>query len=316
MIHRGIASLVAFGLLVGLAACGSVASPAPINAPAVTSDPVAAQPAAAPPPVLPATFNGDNALRYAAEQMQWVPRDTGTSGWQAIGDWIIETLVQAGWDVEEQYFAVPENKQGRNIIARRGSGPLVILGAHYDSRRYADNDPSSAKRSEPVPAANDGASGVAVLLELARVLKPERLNEEVWLVFFDAEDNGAIGAWDWTLGSQDLAQKLPRAPTAVVVVDMIGDADQQIYLEETSTSTLRNEIWQVAADLGYSTFIAQTKYSMLDDHTAFLQKGYNAVDIIDFDYPPWHTTADTIDKLSAQALETVGRTLEVWLTQQ
>lgn len=265
---------------------------------------------------LPSTFSGDNALRFVHDQMRWIPRDVGTTGWQVTGDWIIQTLLVYGWDVEEQYFTVPEDKRGRNIIARRGSGPLVLIGAHYDSRRYADQDPDPQKQLQPVPAANDGASGVAVLLELARVLTPERLNEEVWLTFFDAEDNGKIGQWDWTLGSKDLAAKLPRPPEAVVVIDMIGDADQQLYLEQTSTPGLRDAIWQTAADLNYPTFIAEPRYSMLDDHTAFLQQGYPAVDIIDFDYPYWHTTADTADKISAASLEAVGRTLEVWLTER
>lgn len=322
--------LAAGGLLLALAlaGCGQSVAPAATTAPLATAvpDPAAALATATPPAgvilptalptlaALPGTFSGEQALRYAETQMQWQPRDTGTPGWQANGDWIVQTLVAAGWQVEEQYFSVPENKQGRNIIAKRGSGPLVLLGAHYDSRRYADQDPDIQKRQLPVPAANDGASGVAVLLEMARVLTPERLNEEVWLVFFDAEDNGDIGQWGWTLGSADLARRLPRAPEAVVVVDMIGDADQQIYLEQTSTEALRAEIWQVAADLKYTTFIPEVKYSVIDDHSAFLAQGYSAIDIIDFDYPPWHTTADTLDKLSASALESVGRTLEVWLT--
>ncbi len=313
-------------LLIVLSACGGGAA---TTAPQSTATAAADAPSPTPlisfeieptatqaPSDLPANFSGQHALELATQQMQWVPRDTGSEGWQATGDWIIATLTGYGWDVEEQYFPVPEGKQGRNIIAKRGTGPLKIIGAHYDARRYADQDPDPAKRQQPVPAANDGASGVAVLLELARVLQPDTLNEEVWLVFFDAEDNGDIGDWGWTLGSADLAPKLPRAPEAVVVVDMVGDADQQLYYEMNSTPALREQIWKVAADLGYTSFIAEPKTSVLDDHTAFIAQGYPAVDIIDFDYPVWHTTADTIDKLSAQSLETVGRTLETWLTQQ
>jgi glutaminyl-peptide cyclotransferase len=324
--RRRLGGLVLLALILG--ACGPAAPTATTAPPLDTAvpDPVAVAATATLPagvslptalPTLAAvsdSFSGEQALRYAETQMQWQPRDTGTPGWQSTGDWIVQTLVASGWQVEEQFFSVPENKQGRNIIAKRGSGPLVILGAHYDSRRFADQDPDPQKRQLPVPAANDGASGVAVLLELARVLQPEDLNEEVWLAFFDAEDNGDIGQWGWTLGSVDMAGRLPRAPQAVVIVDMIGDADQQIYLEQSSTEALRTEIWQVAADLKYTTFIPQVKYNMQDDHTAFLAKGYPAVDLIDFDYPPWHTTADTLDKLSAPALESVGRTLEVWLT--
>ena len=259
-------------------------------------------------------FSGANAMKLAETQMQWIPRDTGTPGWQANGDWILQTLIDSGWDVEEQFFSVPENKRGRNIIAKRGTGPLTIIGAHYDARRFADAELDPALKAKPVPAANDGASGVAVLLELARVLKPERLNEEVWLTFFDAEDNGDIGQWDWILGSTDVAAKLESTPKAVIVVDMIGDADQQIYYEQTSNRELMQQIWQVAANLKYPTFIPEYKHSMIDDHTPFLRKGYPAITIIDFDYPYWHTVSDTIDKLSPQSLESVGRTLEVWLT--
>jgi len=97
---------------------------------------------------------------------------------------------------------------------------------------------------------------------------------------------------------------------------MIGDADQQIYWEANSTADLRERIWRVAAELGYSQyFIPQVGHSMLDDHTAFLERGIPAVDIIDFDYAYWHTTGDTLDKVSADSLERVGRTLQVWLEQ-
>ncbi|ABX02655.1 MAG TPA: hypothetical protein DEF47_06780 [Herpetosiphon sp.] len=310
--------LLQLGLIISLTGCGATTGTPvanPVQTVAATSAPTIVP---LPKPSLTESpqFNGANAMEFAKVQMQWIPRDTGTPGWQANGDWIVQTLLEYGWDVEEQFFNVPENKKGRNIIARRGTGPLVLLGAHYDARRYADNDPDPTKRMQPVPAANDGASGVAVLLELARVLKPERLNEEVWLVFFDAEDNGGIGTWNWTLGSIDLAPKLETTPKAVVIVDMIGDADQQVYLEQSSTPALRAEIWQQAADLGYTTFISETKHHILDDHTAFLQRGFSAADLIDFDYPHWHTTSDTIDKLSASALEAVGRTLEEWLTKQ
>ncbi|HYF63889.1 MAG TPA: M28 family peptidase [Herpetosiphonaceae bacterium] len=318
------------GLLVlALAACGPAANQQAATAPPLDTavpDP-GPLPATATPPAgavlptalptlasVPGTFSGEQALRYAETQLQWQPRDTGTPGGQANGDWIIQTLVAAGWQVEEQYFGVPENTSGRNIIAKRGSGPLVLIGSHYDSRRFADQDPDIQKRQLPVPAANDGASGAAVLLELARVLTPERLNEEVWLVFFDAEDNGDIAGWGGTLGSAHMARRLPRAPAAVVVVDMIGAADQQIYLEQSSTEALRAEIWQVAADLKYAAFIPQVKHSLTDGHSAFLAQGYPAIDVVDFDYPHRHTTADTLDKLSAPALESVGRTLEVWLT--
>lgn len=244
--------------------------------------------------------------------MRWVPRDTGTPGWQRCGDYIVAQLKGQGWVVEEQFFDY-QGTRCRNIIGKRGSGPYLIVGAHYDSRRRADRDPDPARRAEPVPAANDGASGVAVLLELARVLKPESLGRTIWLAAFDAEDNGELDGWEWIAGSSYLARSLSSPPQAAIVVDMIGDADQQLYYESNSDPAIKQAIWRVAAELGYTSFVAQERFAMLDDHTPFLQRGYRAVDIIDFDYPAWHTTADTLDKISPASLEAVGRTLEEWL---
>ena len=113
-----------------------------------------------------------------------------------------------------------------------------------------------------------------------------------------------------------MAQNLPAGarPEVAVVVDMIGDANQQIYLERNSNEKYQQQLWQIAAKLGYqAAFIAQPKWTMVDDHIPFKDAGIPAVDIIDFDYPYWHTTQDTADKLSADSLERVGRVLEYWL---
>jgi len=269
-------------------------------------------PAVSPLPSPDVQFSGERALAHVEAQMQNVPRHTGTPGWQRTGDYIIEQLRAAGWTVEEQRFPYNDT-EGRNIIAKRGTGPLLIVGAHYDTRIYADEDPDPARRQDPVPGANDGASGVAVLLELAQHINTDQLGREVWLTFFDAEDNGRIDDLDWIVGSTYLASNLPRQPEAMILADMIGDADQQIYYEQNSNPGLREAIWQTAAELGYGQFIPQPRHSLLDDHTPFLQRGIPAVDLIDFDYPYWHTVADTTDKVSAASLEAVGRTLERWL---
>ncbi|HEU5013108.1 MAG TPA: M28 family peptidase [Roseiflexaceae bacterium] len=251
-------------------------------------------------------------MQHAAAQMQWVPRDTGSPGWQQCGDYIVAQLKEQDWQVEEQGFDY-KGVRCRNMIGKRGSGPRIIIGAHYDARRRADQDTDPAKRNQPVPAANDGASGVAVLLELARVLQPEQLGHEIWLAAFDAEDNGDLDGWEWTVGSTYMANSLTEAPAAVIVVDMIGDADQQIYYEQNSDVPIRAAIWSVARDLGHSSFVPQPRFAMIDDHTPFLQRGFRAVDLIDFDYPSWHTTSDTLDKISAASLAAVGETLELWL---
>jgi Zn-dependent M28 family amino/carboxypeptidase len=156
---------------------------------------------------------------------------------------------------------------------------------------------------------------VAVLLELARTLPDKTV--PLWLVFFDAEDNGRIEGWDWILGSRAFVEEVPMQPRAVVIVDMIGDADLNIYLEKNSNVKIRGEIWDTAATLGHGdVFINTEKHSMLDDHTPFLEAGLPAVDIIDFDYPYWHTTEDTPEKVSAESLQAVGDTLWHWVVNQ
>lgn len=262
------------------------------------------------------TFDGQRAYRDVHYQVSLGPRTPGSPGHDQIQTWIKDELDSAGWAVETQsteYMGQPVH----NIIAKRGQGnPWIIVGAHYDTRFYADHDPDPALRMQPVPGANDGASGVAVLLELARTL-PESTPGEIWLVFFDAEDNGNIPGWDWIMGSSAFVAQLQGKPQAAVILDMIGDADLNIYYERNSDPVISAEIWQQASELGYGAqFIPSPKYSMLDDHTPFLAAGIPAVDIIDFDYPYWHTIADTPDKVSAASLQAVGDTMRAWLLGQ
>jgi len=261
------------------------------------------------------SFDGARAYTDVQTQVAFGPRIPESDGHAQIIEWMRTELESAGWEVEVQESEALGHPI-QNIIAKRGNvSPQIILGAHYDSRMFADNDPNPENRTQPVPAANDGASGVAVLIELARTLPKDSVS--TWLVFFDAEDNGRIDGWDWILGSREFVKNNVLQPRAVVIVDMIGDADLNIYKERNSNSALTDEIWGVANSLGYgNNFIPEYKYSMEDDHTPFLEAGITAVDIIDFDYPYWHTTADTPDKVSAASLEAVGKTLWTWITQQ
>jgi glutaminyl-peptide cyclotransferase len=256
-------------------------------------------------------FDGQAAFRHLQAQMALGPRPTGSDAGRKTGDYIVEQLREYGWQVELQEF-VYHGVPGRNIIGKAGKGPVAIIGAHYDTRRVADNDLNPTLRAKPVPGANDGASGVAVLLELARTLDKNRLQNEVWLAFFDAEDDGRLDGWDFIAGSTEMANRLTVVPEMVVVADMIGDRDQQIYKEHNSTPELVEKIWSIAARLGYEqTFLPTAKWSMQDDHTPFLLRGIAAVDLIDFDYPYWHTTLDTADKVAPESLERVGRVLQV-----
>ena len=258
------------------------------------------------------SFDGQRAYQDAVNQMQFGPRIPGSAAHQSAVDYIQDELEKAGWQVEIQKVTY-QDQPVENIIAKRGETTApVILGAHYDSRMHGDQDPDKSLQTQPVPGANDGASGVAVLLEIARVLPADEKN--VWLVFFDSEDQGNITGWNWLLGSTVYANSLKVTPQAVVVIDMIGDSDLNIYREKSSTKSLTDSIWKTAASLGYSgQFIDEEKYTMLDDQIPFLDKGFKAVDIIDFNYPYWHTTQDTIDKISASSLEVIGKTLLAWL---
>lgn len=265
------------------------------------------------PPNSPQSFDGQRAWQDVAYQVNLGPRIPGSPAHQQSVDWMVQELKKAGWSAEIQTGTMMGHPV-QNVVAKRGTGkPWLIFGAHYDSRMLADQDPDPAKRTQAVPAANDGASGIAVLLEMARVL-PANLQPQVWLVFFDAEDQGSIAGWDWILGSRMFANSLSSSPDAVVVIDMIGDADLNIYKEKNSTPAIVQSIWDTAAQAGYAqAFIPQAKYSMEDDHTPFLQRGFPAADLIDFDYPYWHTTADTADKVSPASLKAVGDTLIKWI---
>ena len=257
-------------------------------------------------------FDGEAAYAHVQAQCDLGFRPSGSQAGWATGDYIIAYLEKQGWAVETEEFTYRDTPV-RNVIGRAGEGPVVILGAHYDTRRSADQEDGSV----PVLGANDGASGVAVFLELARTLDRDALQNQVWLAFFDAEDNGHLDGWKWCVGSSYMAAHLEVTPEAVVVADMVGDADQQLFLERNSDATVQARLWEIAATLGYGdTFVPEYRWAMYDDHIPFAQRGIPAVDIIDFDYPYWHTAQDTPDKVSAASLERVGRVLEMWLEEE
>jgi glutaminyl-peptide cyclotransferase len=260
------------------------------------------------------SFDGQRAYEDVLQQLSFGPRILGSDAHSLAVAYIQDELHQAGWKTELQKTTW-QDFPVENILAVRGDQtPQIIIGSHYDSRSQADQDPGSGPYP-PVPGANDGASSVAVLLELARTLPRDTV--PVSLVFFDAEDDGGLNGMDWLLGSRAYVRDLTFRPRAVVILDMIGDKDLNIYMERNSTTSLVTEIWKLAADLGYQDkFIPALKWSMEDDHTPFLEAGLPAADIIDFDYPYWHTTQDTIDKVSPESLQIVGEVIRAWVLGQ
>ncbi len=256
-------------------------------------------------------FDGERAYGHALDQCALGPRPSGSEAGWATGDYVVASLQERRWDVEVQEFEY-DGVPLRNIIGKLGHGPVIILGAHYDTRPVADRDPEH--QNEPIMGGNDGASGVAVLLELAEVLPRHELSNEVWLAFFDAEDRGRLHGWPWCVGSNYMAESLMVNPAYVVVVDMVGDPDQRLYYEGNSDVALREDLWAIASDLGYRKFIPRVRHTITDDHLPFAERGISAVDIIGLNYGYWHTTGDTCDRVSSHALEQVGRVLEEWLT--
>lgn len=265
-------------------------------------------------PTVKPDFDGERALQDVVKQVEFGPRVPESAAHARAMEYIQAELAASGWKSE----VVNGEFKGRavkNIRAWRvTAAPVILLGAHFDSRLHADNDPNPENWMKPVPGANDGASGVAVLLELARTLPPDAVPVE--LAFFDAEDNGRIPGWDWILGSSAYAETMKSQPKAVVVVDMIGDANLNIHMEGNSDPQLSAQIWGAAKRLGFdSFFIAGVKFRVLDDHLPFIEKGLRAVDLIDLDYPEWHTLQDTPDQVSAKSLEMVGKTLLAWIAE-
>jgi glutaminyl-peptide cyclotransferase len=260
-------------------------------------------------------FNGQRAYADVVTQVAFGPRTVGSDAHKKFIVWLQDSLDNAGWQNEIQEAEMMGHPI-QNIIATRGTQtPRILFLAHYDSRLLADNDPNPDNHTQAVPGANDGASGVAVLLELARTLPKDTL--PVGLIFLDAEDNGNIEGWDWILGSRAYVKTMDYKPAAVILVDMIGDKDLNIYYERNSDKDLTNQIWDTAKSLGYEQyFIPIYKFSVLDDHTPFIEAGIPALDIIDLDYSYWHTISDTPDKVSPESLEAVGKTLLTWLVKQ
>jgi len=265
-------------------------------------------------------FNAENAFKHLEKQCEFGARVPGTAAHLKCRDYLVATLQSYADRVLQQPFkAIVESDKRSvscyNIIANFQSSKTqrILLCAHWDTRPWADRDPDPANHNKPVPGANDGASGVAVLLEIARIIKITPPQYGVDIVFFDAEDFGSYGQNDtWALGSKQFANQVIKnyQPALGILLDLIGDADQQIYIEQNSHRYARkivDRVWNVAEQMGIAEFIPDVRFDVYDDHLNLLEIGIPTIDIIDFDYQYWHTVADTPDKCSPKSLENVGK---------
>ena len=274
------------------------------------------------------TFSGKRAFTYAKRQLDFGARPTGTEANRQTGKWLIDELTRQQWEVLIQPITLTNNIVARNIIAVRSNSaanaPVALLTTHYDTRLFADADASAANQTLATPGANRGASGVAVLLELARTLNVEASQHTVCMVFLDAEENGNINGWEAHWGAtyflRYLEEGVPPSkcskPRMAVAVDMVGNTPLQVAIERNSHTGLSAAIWQVAAEQKYGDkLINQAKSAVDDVQLLFAKAGIPATLLTDYDYPQRYTMADTLDKLNAESLEAVGRTLELWLEQ-
>lgn len=264
-------------------------------------------------------FNAKRAYDDLIAQCALGPRTPGSQVHKKTADLLAGRLRKLADLVYVQRFLHVDSKTDSsialtNIIAsfNLSQTERILLCAHWDTRRFADRDPDPAKRKLPILGANDGASGVAVLLEVARCIREKPPSSGVDIVLFDGEDYGEEGNLDeYFLGSRYFAQSKRGVyhPKFGILLDMVGDRDLDIYVEYNSEinfpSFVRN-VWSTAAQLGIREFHPQTKYRVEDDHIPLIENGIPCIDIIDFDYPYWHTLSDTPDKCSPESLKKVG----------
>lgn len=267
-------------------------------------------------------FDKRAAFAHLEAQCAFGPRVPGSEAHLRCRDHLVKTLSGCADKVEVQPFRLslarpPRTVEAYNIIAkfRPELTDRILLCAHWDCRPWADEDPDPKFHSTPVLGANDGASGVAVLLEMARIFRAQPPPAGIDLVLFDGEDAGDSGnTWSWARGSQYFAGHLSKDayPGFVVLVDMIGDRDLAIPREAYSLEyapDLMAKVWGIAAALKIKSFVPERGPAVMDDHIPFLRLGIPAIDLIDLDYPHWHTSRDTPDKCSPDSLDDVGRVL-------
>jgi len=274
-------------------------------------------------------FDGAQAYSYLKSICDLGPRPSGSHGMEAQQKLLAEHFQQLGGTVHLQEFRARHPMTGEvvpmaNMIVewhpmRR---ERILLCAHYDTRPYPDKDPVNPRGT--FVGANDGASGTALLMELGRHMASAGGSVSVDFVLFDGEEFVFDESHPYFLGSEYFARAYVSNPPSYryrrgVLLDMVGDADLQIYQERNSmgwrdTRGLVREIWDTAQKLGLREFISRKKFAVRDDHLKLHDVAkIPTCDIIDLDYPYWHTTGDTPDKCSALSLAKVGWVLEEWL---
>lgn len=276
----------------------------------------------------PVHFDQDKAWTHLVKQVAFGPRVPETKAHDDAEKYILDETMKYCDDVHEQRFTHTwsHNRQSmrmQNIIGTqnwKNSSVRVVLVTHWDSRPLATEEKNPNLYNQAVPAANDGASGVAVMLELMRVLKQRNPTVGIMYFFTDGEDLGP-GEDEMYLGSILFARGIPAMnprPTYGILLDMIGDKNLSIPMEQRSMQEapdLMNAFYQHAKSINLGdTFEMRPGFWMDDDHVPLIEAGLPTIDLIDFEYPWWHKVSDTPDKCSPASLGKVGKMLESWFT--
>lgn len=261
-------------------------------------------------PAAPA-FDSNRAWEHLRYQVSLGPRPAGSAALNTLRGYITAQLEKAGIQTRQQIFIartpLGEMSMGNVIGTIPGRRPeRIIIGSHFDTKRTNDFR---------FVGANDGASSTAALLELGRVLKARTHDFTIELLFLDGEE--AVN-WDWgttgvdnTYGSRHYVDAARKAGTlagikAFVLLDMVGDRNLVLRRDQQSTRWLVDAIWSTAATLGHGRIFSNEPTEVEDDHVSFLRAGVPAVDVIDLEYPEWHTAQDDLDHVSARSLQVVG----------
>ncbi len=258
-------------------------------------------------------FRGQAAYDFTRAVVAFGPRPVGSHAHAATETYIESQIKLTKAELLSDSFTAqtPDGTlQMKNIMARfRGAtGNAIVVSGHYDTKKLAK-----------FQGANDGGSSTGFLLEMLHAVAKQKYSDDIYLVWLDGEE--AVRDWtdtDSVYGSRHLEEKWARDGTlshikALINVNMIGDKDLGILLDENSSKPLRTLVWDTARDLGYSKYFLDIPQPIEDDHIPFVHAGINALDLIDFDYGPqnsyWHTPQDTMDKLSARSFQVLGNVL-------
>ncbi|MGY8764665.1 MAG: M28 family peptidase [Fidelibacterota bacterium] len=269
-------------------------------------------------------FDEDHAFSYLVAQCDFGPRNPGSDGYYACLDYLITELDQSANEIILQDFSYQERRYNKkynlqNIIARFNPDAefQTVISAHWDTRPWADQEDLRQDRDQPIIGANDGASGVAILLELAKIMGENPPPIGVNLVFFDGEDMGVPGENEtYCQGSRFFAKNLPiPRPNEAINLDMVGDKQLVLPIERYSLEyhpKLVRHLWDRAKEMGLDAFIGRVDYAIYDDHIPLNEiAGIPSIDIIDFKYPNsyanfWHTMNDIPENCSEESLGQVG----------